>query len=166
MITYLYEHILPAAYEILPKAMNSPEASAMLLAIALQETHCAARRQFGNGPARGFWQFERGGGVAGVQTHPLTSRLALLAHAALCYGPQMTAGDAWTAIEHNDVLAAVYSRLLLWTHHSALPGPSLPDVAWVIYFESWRPGKPKPETWAANYKRAWAIVQPSPAIPA
>lgn len=165
MITYLYERVIPAAYDILPKALNSAEASAMLLAIALQETQAAARRQLGNGPARGFHQFERAG-VLGVQSHPVSRSLVQIAHAALCYAPQMNAQDALVAIEHNDILSCIYARLLMLRHPSALPGPSLPDVGWVIYFESWMPGRPRPDTWLGNYRRAWAIVQPSIAVSA
>ena len=58
------------ALALLPAAMNTPQARCMLLAIGLQESRFVHRRQIG-GPARGFWQFERGtrtsrGGVWGV----------------------------------------------------------------------------------------------------
>ena len=57
------------ALALLPAAMNTPQARCMLLAIGLQESRFVHRRQIG-GPARGFWQFERGtrtsrGGVWG-----------------------------------------------------------------------------------------------------
>lgn len=58
------------ALRLLPPAMDTVKARVMLLAIGLQESAFAARRQAGNGPARGFWQFELGtpqsrGGVWG-----------------------------------------------------------------------------------------------------
>ena len=48
----------------------------MLLAIGLQESRLTHRRQIG-GPARGLWQFERGGGVAGVLRHAASRDHAL-----------------------------------------------------------------------------------------
>jgi len=45
--------ILPAL-AILPAKMDTPQARVMLLAIGLQESEFAHRRQMGNGPARGF----------------------------------------------------------------------------------------------------------------
>ena len=47
----------------------------MLVTIAGQESAWTHRRQI-NGPARGFWQFERGGGVAGVIAHPASRQIA------------------------------------------------------------------------------------------
>lgn len=48
---------------LLPAKMESPQAVVMLLTIGLQESLFEHRRQLGNGPARSFWQMERGGGV-------------------------------------------------------------------------------------------------------
>ena len=45
--------------------VDSPEAEVLLLAIATQESALRHRTQVG-GPARGYWQFERGGGLAGI----------------------------------------------------------------------------------------------------
>jgi hypothetical protein len=84
MIHRILHYTLPAAAELLPPAMmKSPRAWAMLLAIGLQESKFLHRRQVVDakkhtfGPARGFWQFERGGGTAGVLQHTKTSDLAL-----------------------------------------------------------------------------------------
>ena len=60
---------------LLPAAMNTRKARVLMYAIALQESRFTHRRQIG-GPARGFWQFERGGGVRGVMTHPSSARYA------------------------------------------------------------------------------------------
>ena len=54
--------------------VDSPEAELLLLAIALQESGCTHRAQI-KGPARGYWQFERGGGFAGILAHPRTGPL-------------------------------------------------------------------------------------------
>src|SRR5690606_35371438 len=69
--------IMDPALDLLPARMGSIEARVMLLSIALQESGLAHRWQVvdlarpqAKGPARGLLQFERGGGVRGVLTHP------------------------------------------------------------------------------------------------
>lgn len=62
MIVNPIPDILDPALKLLP-SMDSVRARMMLLAIGLQESRFEHRRQLGNGPARGFWQFESGGGV-------------------------------------------------------------------------------------------------------
>lgn len=158
METFLYRRILPAAYDVLPAAMSSPPATALLLAVALQESGAAARRQQPSGPGRGFWQFEAGGAVAGVRTHPSSAHHLRSALVSLCYPSTLSTGAAWAAVEHNDVLAAVFARLLLWTVPAALPGRLAVAPAWDQYLAAWRPGKPRPDEWAANYALGWSIV--------
>lgn len=164
MIPFLYRFIFPAAFELLPSKMASPEAEAMLLAIALQESKGLHRRQLPRkkgrkpGPARGFWQFEAGGGVAGVQWHPKTRRLLEAALVALCYPSTISAAELHAAIEHNDVLACVLARLLLYTEPAPLPGADEAAEGWRQYLENWRPGAPHPETWEDYYRRAWGVV--------
>ena len=63
------EKAIRPALAALPARMRSREAVVMLLAIGLQESLFKYRRQMANGPARGFWQFEKMGGVAGVLQH-------------------------------------------------------------------------------------------------
>ena len=158
MIHHVHQFIVPAAYALLPLEMDSPAATALLLAIGLQESRFEHRRQI-NGPARGVYQFERGGGVRGVLMHPSSKRHAQAALLALSY-PR----SAWTpmacyaAIEHNDVLATVFARLLLWTLPDALPASDEPDRGWDAYMAAWRPGTPRPERWATYYRAAWGIV--------
>jgi hypothetical protein len=139
------------ALTLLPPAMTSPAARILLLAIGLQESRFQHRRQI-NGPARGFWQFEKNGGVLGVLTHP-SSRDA--AH-TLCenrnVGP--LSATVYTALETDDVLAAGFARLLLWTDPWRLPAGGDADGAWALYLRTWRPGKPHPHTWAALYAQA------------
>jgi len=147
--------IIPAAYAVLPPSMGSPAATAMLIAIGLQESKFAARRQMPTGPARGFWQFERGGGVAGVLLHPSTHPHAQTALAALRYPRTTDAAQVWPWLEHNDVLACVFARLLLWTLPDRLPTSREADFAWGQYLKAWRPGKPHRSTWDAHYAEAW-----------
>lgn len=154
MIEHLLQFTLPAAYSLLPPQMESKEASAMLLAISLQESGAEHRRQV-NGSARGFWQFERAG-VRAVLTHPRSEAHVARATKALCYFP--TAERIHGVIEHNDTLAAVCARLLLWTLPVPLPGRADRVMSWGQYTAAWRPGKPRPETWAEHFAAAWELV--------
>ncbi len=157
MIDLIHRHIIPAAYTLLPAPMESDQATAMLLAIALQESAAAYRKQW-NGPARGFWQFEAGGGVAGVLTHSSTSALARRALEQLRYPKTMPTPVVHQVLEHNDILAAVFARLLLWTLAKPLPAAHDSYGAWSQYLAAWRPGKPWPDAWSIHYERAWQIV--------
>jgi hypothetical protein len=133
-------------------------ASIMLLAIALQESGLRSRYQVlpqgSPGPARGWWQFERGGGVRGVLGHPRAGPLAL----ALCerYGVRPTEDAMWRAIEGHDGLAVGLARLLLWTDPA--PMPTSEADGWQCYLRCWRPGKPHPATWAGHWRTASAAV--------
>ncbi|MFY1848681.1 hypothetical protein [Achromobacter dolens] len=150
------------ALALLPAGMDTPAARVMLLAIGLQESRFVHRRQIG-GPARGFWQFEKGtrasrGGVWGVYLHQASKdRLA-----ALCKARSVTCDpDAiYAALEYDDVLAAGVARLLLWTDPKALPAVGDSDAGWALYLRTWRPGKPKPDSWPPLYRQAVAQVQP------
>lgn len=158
MMFYVYQHIVPAAYALLPKAMDTPQATALLMAIGGQESKFAARRQVG-GPARSFFQFEQGGGVTGVLTHPATKAHVEAAMTVLCYPrARWTAPDCFAAIEHNDVLAVVFARLLLYALPDALPERTDTEGGWAQYLAAWRPGKPHHETWTTNYTAAWTLV--------
>ena len=53
MIDVLKNNIIPAALSLLPPKMDTPEARAMLGAIALQESALRYRQQVG-GPAKGL----------------------------------------------------------------------------------------------------------------
>ncbi|MGE4339417.1 MAG: hypothetical protein AB7E55_26120 [Pigmentiphaga sp.] len=149
------------ALALLPARMDTAEARVMLLAIALQESRFVHRRQIG-GPARGFWQFEKGsrasrGGVWGVFLHA-ASRDHL---PALCKARSLACDpDAiYAALEYDDVLAAGVARLLLWTDPKALPQIGEADSAWALYQRTWRPGKPHPQTWPALYAQAMAALE-------
>lgn len=145
------------ALSLLPERMDSAAARAMIVAIALQESKLLHRHQVG-GPAHGFLQFERGGGVAGVLQHRASSLWIGLACQELGYASTVDA--CYAAIEHNDVLACIFARLLLWTLPDAMPGRDDVEVAWQQYLDSWRPGKPHISTWDEHYTRAWALVAP------
>ncbi|HSH49486.1 MAG TPA: hypothetical protein VK991_12950 [Halomonas sp.] len=135
----------------LPAEMLSDEAVVMLLAIGYQESGFSHRRQV-RGPARGFWQFEQGGGVAGVLRHNATMDIAANVCADLHYDPD--AHVVYNALADNDILAACFARLLLWTLPHPLPAIGDADTAWTQYLECWRPGKPHPKQWGKSYARA------------
>jgi hypothetical protein len=159
MLLHTYAHVIPAAFALLPPSMRSNPATAMLLAIGMQESRFAHRRQRPAGPARGFWQFERGGGVHGVLTHPASATHARHVLDKLRYH-DADEGQVYHALEHNDVLACAFARLLLWTAPKPLPSnPHVPEPGWAYYLNLWRPGKPHPQTWAGCYGVAWDLVQ-------
>ena len=155
MKTILADIITPAL-TLLPPRMTSDKAIAMMLAIQAQEDPDQRRRQWPEGPARGLWQFERDGGVAGVLRHTLTRDHAM----AVCHalGNAGTVASVYHQLEHDDILAACFARLLLWTIPQGLPGADETDEGWSQYIKAWRPGKPHKRTWAANFKRAWEVV--------
>ena len=144
--------IEPAA-KLLPTLPDSPEARVMLLTIGQQESRFLHRRQMGNGPARGFWQFERGGGVKGVYNHRATSGLL---H-ALCISRRCphTISDVWSRLEFDDVLACGVARLLLWSDPLRLPAIGDQQGAWNLYANrTWLPGKPHRQTWDGYYQKS------------
>ena len=139
------------AFTLLPPKMNTRPARVEMLAIGNQESGFLHRRQLvGNpprpvGPAKGFWQFERGGGCVGVLTHPASQALMI----SLCMqrGVKPTALALWDAIENDDVLAAGAARLLLYTDPRPLPAVHDAGGAWGYYVDNWRPGKPHKAKW-------------------
>lgn len=141
------------ALALLPASMDSAAARVMLLAIGLQESRFVHRRQIG-GPARGFWQFERGGGVRGVLTHPASRDRAK--HICGLRQVDAVAAAVYDALDTDDVLAAVFARLLLWTDAARLPAVGDVQGGWDLYARTWRPGKPHPHTWPALYAEAVA----------
>lgn len=153
--TFLRIAIQPAA-TLLPPAMNTPNARALVLAICRQESRLVHRRQL-HGPARGFAQFELAGGVVGVLTHPSTKAHIEGVLQELSYPPAASA--CYEAIEHNDILACVFARLLLWTDPHPLPASTDADGAWATYERTWRPGKPHRASFNPFFAEAWATVE-------
>lgn len=143
---------------LLPPAMDSREARVMMLAIGLQESRFTTRRQhplrpgMPYGPANGFWQFERGGGVKGVLLHRSSRDYARIVCEAR--GVNSDARTVWEALAEDDVLAAAFARLLLFTDPKPLPAIGAQDAAWAYYLRTWRPGRPHKGTWANLYARA------------
>lgn len=154
-LSEIREQAIAPALALLPARMNSLEAELALLAIGLQESRLIHRRQIG-GPARGLWQFERGGGVRGVLEHEASAGYAI----AVCdaRGVEPIAGRVYDALEDDDVLAAAFARLLLWTDPRPLPAVGHCAEAWAYYLRTWRPGKPHRRTWDALYATALEAI--------
>ena len=138
------------AFKLLPANMDTRSARVILAAIGYQESDgYATRRQYGNGPAAGYWQFERGG-IKGVMLHEKTIRLAsdLCEHQGVAFNSE----KIWEAFQVDDVLAAAFARLLMWTDSKPLPAVGDVQGAWKLYAERcWRPGKPHPDKWPVPY---------------
>lgn len=153
----LLKNVIRPSLAQLPANMTSPKAIVLLIAIALQESALIYRRQMGNGPARGFWQFELGtrasrGGVWGVYLHEAsTGHLSkLCAIHKVAFNPPAI----WAALETNDIFACGVARLMLWTAAGALPEVPDAEGAWMYYLNVWRPGKPHKKTWPSNHAQA------------
>lgn len=160
------DHILRAVVgpglALLPSRMDSDEARAELLTIGLQESRLTYRRQV-RGPAVGLWQFELGGGVAGVLEHDASAALA----AGVCEerGVRPTAAAVYRALPIDDLLACAFARLLLYTDPRPLPSlDAAPELAWAYYLRNWRPGKPHRKTWDAFHAQAVAAVRARPSF--
>ena len=136
------------SYKLLPMKMDSHFARVNQAAIGQQESGYLVRRQYGNGPARGYWQFEEGGGVKGVMEHKSTAELAR----SVCHarGVPFVRRAVWEALETDDVLAAAFCRLLMWTDSGKLP--TTEADGWAMYARTWRPGRPHPDKWPASWK--------------
>jgi hypothetical protein len=157
------KEVVASALLLLPGQMHGVKAECELYAIGLQESGLQHRYQLPRnpnrpgeplrkGPARGLWQFELGGGVVGVMTHAASK-----AHAERICEMRGVAFDAfavWSALEHDDVLAAVFARLLLWTDPKPLPALGAVEEAWAYYLRTWRPGSPHKSAWPRNYAAA------------
>lgn len=149
------DEVFPRVFGQLPVSFASLPAKAMMLAIGLQESHFEHRVQVG-GPAHGYWQFEKGGGCSGVLRHVATKRWA----EKLCVTANIlpTAEAVYEAIVEDDILAAGFARLLLYTLPGALPEEDEVGEGWRQYREAWRPGLPHRETWDAYFTQAWEAL--------
>lgn len=150
------DQLIDTSLQLLPAKMDSAKARVMLLAIGLQESRFEHTHQIG-GPAHGYWQFESGGGTKGVMTHPASRDYARSVCDALSVPWDRPA--VFDAIERDQVFACAFARLLLWTDPKSLPEIGSQTAAWETYTWNWRPGKPHPDTWPANYQAAQKFVQ-------
>lgn len=161
---YYHNAVMPAL-TLLPAAMDTDAARAMMLAIPLQESDLEHRRQFPAGPGRGYPQFELGldesgkptGGLALLLRHKSAGPLCARVVNDLDYGGA-TPAELHAALEHNDILAAAMTRLLLYTFPGPLPGQNESDEGWRQYMWCWRPSRPRPNHWGRCFAMAWDVV--------
>ncbi|SDC68687.1 hypothetical protein SAMN05428966_102115 [Massilia sp. PDC64] len=140
--------ILPALAELsrcgIPDTMD---ARRFMLAIALQESGLAHRRQVvgdtESGPAASFWQFEQGGGCKGVLNHYLVA--STMRNLCVDFNIEATPAGLWEAMRYHDIVAAIAARLLLYTLPSKLATTAADG--WAQYTAAWRPGRPHPDKW-------------------
>lgn len=156
--------IAPALRELATGGIpDNREARRFLLAIALQESALAHRRQVTAsgaeaGPAASFWQFEQGGGCRGVlQHHSSKKHMKWVCEE---YNVEQTPQGLWEAMRYNDVVAACAARLLIYTLPDKLP--TTPEEGWRQYLSAWRPGKPHPSKWAACWDLADRVTKGEP----
>lgn len=140
--------------------VSTQKARVLMMAIAGQESRWAHRLQVPVAYARSFWQFERGGGVAGVLSHPASKGKI----AAVCADLLIPCDVAtvYEAMAWNDTLAACMARLLLFTDPGPLPEIGQVEAGWQYYLRNWRPGAPHPEVWPARYATALELVNANP----
>lgn len=155
MSAIVLDAIRTALTEHLPARMDTVAARLMMLAIQKQEDPEERRYQVVNrtaatsqenvvgpktakGPARGLWQFEQGGGVKGVMMNAGTDAYAL----TICesFNIPFRRELVWSSLEGNDVLAACFARLLLWSDPQKMPWITDADGAFNLYLRTWRPG--------------------------
>jgi hypothetical protein len=137
--------------EVLPSKFDTPQAEVMLLAIGLQESGFQTRQQVG-GPARSFWQFEKGGGVRGVLSCVDTKTMAQMV--CVHRGIPPTPDSVYARMLDDDLLGCAFARLLLYSDPAPLPAIGDVSGSWAYYKNNWRPGKPRPADWPANYAQA------------
>ena len=130
------------------------EAEVLLIAIAIQESRLAARRQQPSGPARSYWQIE-----------PQTAKAVYLK-----WGTGQRALDklglrpvtlliAKEQMEWSEVGSCIIARGILYLDSKPLPWVGNEDAAWDYYANrTWRPGKPRHNAWQQSYSTAMDAV--------
>ena len=152
-----FHNIVDPTLGVLAQIINIPvtdKARVLVTTIAGQESEWAARRQHG-GPARSYWQFELGGGVA--ELFAVTpNQLRIVCSALDIPYDQAT---VFEAMAWNDALACSMARLLLWQDPAALPEVGDVEAGWAYYLRNWRPGAPHHDVWAECYSMSLAAMK-------
>lgn len=154
MLARVRSEIIEPALRLLPERMSSQRAVLILLATGLQESRFMYRRELG-GPGRGLWHFciEE---VQAVMEHPASRDLTRALCAACSVDWRRDA--VYVALEYNDVLAAAFARLLLWTDSESLPAVGDIDGAWAQYLRSWQPSHALRQSWTPMYCQACQLL--------
>jgi hypothetical protein len=133
---------------------NTFKAHQLILAIAIQESGVAYRRQvtksgLEDGPAVSYWQFEHAG-CEGLLSARSTSNY--IRQICTLFDIKPTKEGLLDAIQYNDIVAACAARLLIYS----LPTPlaETKEMGWEQYLSSWRPGKPHKKSWEYSWETA------------
>ena len=124
----LHSFLLPACKPLFPEHLMDSNAQAMMLTIGLQESDLKHRQQLIgrnrnwwqsiNGPATGFWQFEKIG-IKGVIEHRTAGPMFKTVCDLLGYPTNVNV--IHKAVINNDILAVALARCLLWMVPEKLP---------------------------------------------
>lgn len=147
--TLLHEIVRPTL-DLMPDKYRGARVDVMLLAIAGQESGLRQRRQLlgkmALGKGRGLWQMEPR--TAGLVYDNWTDVGLIQKKLGLRY----VDWPHW--LESDDRAGCMLARGDLWCNPEPLPNVDDDQAAWDYYIETWRPGKPRPTDWAANYQAA------------
>lgn len=135
--------------------VSDDRARVLVMAIAGQETFWQHRLQVPVAYARSYWQFERGGGVAGLFGVVPDKLRQVCGALDIPYDPD----TVFAAMAYNDTLACCMARLLLWTDPRPLPAVGQIEAGWNYYIANWRPGLPHRGTWDARYETSLAAMK-------
>lgn len=146
---------IDSALALLPTTMSTVAAKLQLYATSRQENPNRVPKQIG-GPAVGDYQFESGGGVKGVLTHPAVA--AYTVKVCKARGIAVSQLSIYEALQKDPVLAAALARLLYFTDPQRLPTVGDEEGAWALYLRTWRPGAyaRQPAELRAKWKKNYA----------
>lgn len=156
------ETMIKPALILLPRWMDSDRAKVMVLAAGYQESDYEHVAQVvrGNpqakGPARGYWQNERGG-IYCLMTNDATKEH--LAKVCWARGVPVDQVLIHARLEYDHVLAACCARLFLAADPRPLPEIGDEEAAWKCYLRCWNPGKPHRDRWGMRYAESVKCVQ-------
>jgi len=156
-----YHYMLVPSLKVIEKLTgiaDTDEARAMLMAIAGQESNWAYRMQVPVDYAHSYYMFEKGGGVAGVLSHPASSGHIQTVCKALDIS--CDTDTVYVAMSFNGILATTMARLLLYTDPASLPALGAVDQAYETYDRNWRPGSKRPGDWPENYNVGLDLITP------
>lgn len=133
--------------------VDSLEAELQLLATAIQESNLKARKQMPRGPARSLFQIESPTAYSVLNKWKPARDFC---EALLLSTGNLT--DFSYMLKFSDAGACAIARGILRLDPRPLPKIGDQGGAWECYMRCWRPGKPRPEKWAATYKLAMESV--------
>jgi hypothetical protein len=128
----------------------------LLCTIAGQESAWENVQQGGDGPGRGYFQFEPEtcgellvNSVSHAMMFKVCAALKIEATETVVYG----------ALLADPKLQVAMARFDLWCDRAPLPAYGDEMAAWETYLRIWRPGKPSLERWSGNYLAALTADQ-------